>query len=89
MVSARIHGKFVRALIDSGGTGCFITPFCITTVGLKGVPKDVFLELRNGENFLSQGYMPDVPMVTVGLTMKAGLTVANLLHKVDLVLGVN
>ena len=89
MVSARIHGKTIRALIDSGATRCFATPACISTVELKGVPRDIFLELGNGEKILSRGYVPDVPVVTAGLTLKVGLTVANLLHKVDLVLGIN
>ena len=89
VVSARIHGKTVRALIDSRATRCFATPACITTVGLKGVPRDIFLELGNGENILSRGYAPDVPVVTAGLTMKVGLTVTTLVHEVDLVLEIN
>ena len=89
VVSAMIYGKSVRALIDSGATRCFITPSCITAVGLKGIPRDVFLELGNGEKYLSRGYVPDVPVVTAGLTVKVGLTVTNLLHEVDLVLGIN
>ena len=70
-------------------TICFVTPSCITAVGLKGVPRDNFLELGNGEQFLSREYVPDVLVVTEGLTMKVGLTVTNLIHAVDLVLGVN
>ena len=89
VVSARIHGHNVRALIDSGATRCFVTPSCVTTCGLKGVPRDIFLELGNGDKILSRGYIPDVPIVTAGLTVKMGLTVTNLLHEVDLVLGVN
>ena len=58
-------------------------------VGLKGIPRDVFLELGNGEKYLSRGYAPEVPITTVGLTVKVGLTVINLLHEVDLVLGIN
>ena len=79
----------MRALIDSGATRCFVTPACVTTVGLKGQPRDTFLELGNGEKFLSRGYVPDVPVVTAGLTVKIGLTITNLLHEVDLVLGIN
>ena len=47
------------------------------------------MELGNGEKILSRGYIPDVPVVTAGLTVKTGLTVTNLLHDVDLVLGMN
>ena len=89
VVSARIYGKTVRALIGSGATRCFVTPACIATFGLKGTPRDIFLELGNGEKYLSQGYVPDVPVVTAGLTVRVGLTVTNLLHEVDLVLGIN
>ena len=89
VVSARIHGKTVRALADSGAIRCFATPACITTVGLKGVPRDIFLELGNGEKIVSRGYVPDVPVVIAGLTVKVGLTITNLLHEVDLVLGIN
>ena len=72
-----------EALIDSGATRCFVSPAYITACGLKGVPRDVFLELGNGEKILSRGYIPDVPMVTAGLTIKIGLTLTNLLHDVD------
>ena len=58
-------------------------------MGLKGKPQDTFLELGNGQNFLSRGLVPEVPIVTAGLTVKIGLTVTTLLHEVDLVLGIN
>ena len=89
VVSARIYGRKIRTLIDSGATRCFVSPACVTTCGLKRVPRDVFLELGNGEKILSRGYIPDVPVVTAGLTVKTGVTVTNLLHDVDLVLGIN
>ena len=89
VVPARIHGKTIRALIDSGATKYFATLAYITTIGLKGVPIDIFLELRNVEKILSRGYVPNVPMVTADLTVRVGLTVTNLLHEVDLVLGIN
>ena len=87
VVTARINRHSVRALIDSGATRCFVTPTCVATVGLKGKPQDIFLELGNGQKFLSKGFVPDVPVVTAGLTIKVGLTVTALLHNVDIVLG--
>ena len=84
-----IYGKPVRALIDSGATRCFITPSCANYVGLKGLLRDLFLELGNGEKYLSRGYVPEVPITTAGLTVKVGLTVTNLLHEMDLMLGIN
>ena len=89
VVTARINGHAVRALIDSGATRCFVTPACVTAVGLKGKPQDTFLELGNGQKFLSRRFVPDVPVVTAGLTVRMGLTVTSLLHEVDLVLGIN
>ena len=70
VVPARINRHCVHALIDSGATRCFVTPTYITTVGLKGIPKDIFLELGNGQKYLSRGFVPDVSVVTVGLTVK-------------------
>ena len=67
----------------------FCDPTCVTAVGLKGTPRDVFLELGNGEKYLSKGYVPEVHVVTAGLAVKIGLNVSNLLHEVDLVLGIN
>ena len=86
VVSTKIYGHIVKALIDSGATRCFVTPACVTTYGLKAKPRDVFLELGNGEKFLSRGFIPDVHIVAAGLTIKLGLTVTNVLHEVDLVL---
>ena len=81
VVSARIHGRIVRALIDSGATRCFVTPTCVTKCGLKGIPRGIFLELGNGDKILSRGYIPDVPIVTAGLTVKVGLTVVRVTCK--------
>ena len=89
VVTTKVYGKEVKTLIDSGATRCFVTPSCVTRVGLKGISQDTFLELGNGQKYLSRGYVPDVPIVTVGLTMKVGLTVTNLLHEVGLALGMN
>ena len=89
VVLTKIYGKALRALIDSGGTRCFITPSCVNYVGLKGIHCDVFLELGNREEYLSRGYVPEVPISTAGLTVKVGLTVTNLMHEVDLVVGIN
>ena len=89
VVPARIYGKQAKTLIDSGAARCFITPSYVARVGLKGIPHDVFLELGNGEKYLSRGYVLDVPIAIARLTVKIGLTVTNLLHEVDLVLGIN
>ena len=89
VVPTQIYGKTVKTLIDSWATRCFVTPSCVAKVGLKGIPQDVFLELGNGQKYLSRGCVPDVPIATAGLVTKMDLTVTNLLHEVDLVLGMN
>ena len=66
-----------------------MSPACVAACGLKGAPRDTFLELGNGEKILSGGYIPDIPVVTARLTVAIGLTVTNLLHDVDLVLGMS
>ena len=63
VVPTKIYGKEVKTLIDSGATRCFVTPSCVARVGLKGLPRDVFLELGNGQKYLSRGYVPDVPIL--------------------------
>ena len=55
IVIARINGHAVRAMIDSGATRCFVTPACVTAVGLKTKPQDTFLELGNGQKVLVKG----------------------------------
>ena len=89
VVSSSIYGRKIRTLIDSGATRCFVSPACVAACGLKGLPCDIFLELGNSEKILSRGYIPDVPVVIARLTVKIGLTITNLLHDVDLVLGMN
>ena len=89
VVTARINGHPVCALINSNATRCFVTASYVIAVGLKGQPQDTFLELGNDQKFLSRGLVPNVPVVIAGLTMRVGLTVTSLLHEVGLVLGVN
>ena len=88
VIPTRIYGKSVCTLIDSAAHTCFVTLSYIATVRRKGIPRGIFLELGNGEKYLSRGYAHDVPVVTTGLTMKVGITVTNLLNNVDLVLGI-
>ena len=89
VVPTRIYGHSVRTLIDSGATRCFITPACVARAGLKVTPQDLFLELGNGQKYLSRGCVTEIPIATAGLTVKMDMTVTSLLHDVDLVLGMN
>ena len=87
VVSKRIFGHEVRALIDSGATRNFISPAGVMKCGLTIESHNTFLELGDGKKVLSRGRAVDVPVVTSGYTMKTNLTVNNLLHGVDVVLG--
>ena len=87
IVPARIFGQELRALIDSGASRNFISPAGVTQCGLTVEAHNTFLELGDGNKVLSRGRAVDVPVVTSGYEMKTNLTVSNLLHGVDIVLG--
>ena len=55
IVPTRIYGKEVKALIDSGATRCFVTPSCVTAVGLKGISPRHFPRIRKWRKILIQG----------------------------------
>ena len=59
----------------------------MTKCGLTMESHNTFLELRDGKKVLSQGRAINIPIVTAGFAMKTDLTVSNLLHSVDVVLG--
>ena len=87
IVPARIFGQEIRALIDSGASRNFISPAGVTRCGLSVESHNTFLELADGKKVLSRGRAVNVPVVTSGFEMKTNLTVTNLLHGADLVLG--
>ena len=89
VVPVTINGKVFSALIDSGATRCFVTQECSTVAGLSCVPCDVFLELGNGTTALSRGKVQGAPITTASVTARMDLTVSQLLHDVDIVLGIN
>ena len=89
IVTAKICGKNFKALIDSGATRCFVTPECCIVVGLSASSHDTFLELGNGEKALSRGLVRSTPVSVAGVTRKIDLTVSNVLHDVDIMLGIN
>ena len=87
VVLVQIFSHEVRALIDSGATHSFIAPASVTQCGLTVESHNTFLELSDGKKILSQGRAIDIPVVMYSYTMKTNLTVSNLLHGVDVVLG--
>ena len=88
MVPVRIHGHEYRALIDSGATRSFVSPACITEIGMKTRKNNTLLELGSGSKVLSKFEAMDVLVVIAGRTFKIDFTVSDLLHNVDLVLGI-
>ena len=87
VVPARIFGREIRALIDSGATRNFISPAGVTQCGLTVESHNTFLELGRWKEGVVTGTSCRRPVVTSGFKMKTNLTVTNLLHGVDLVLG--
>ena len=59
----------------------------MTQCGLTVESHNTFLELGDGKKVLSRGRAVDVPVVTSVYMMKTNLMVSNLLHSVDIVLG--
>ena len=70
IVPARIFGREVRALIDSGASRCFISPATVTLCGLDVESHNTFMELADGKKVLSRGRTVGVPVVTGGYTVK-------------------
>ena len=75
-------------MIDSGATSSFISPACITETGSKTRKNNTFLELGNGSKVLSKFEAIDIPVVMAGRTFRIDFTVSDLLHNVDIVLGI-
>ena len=88
-VQACIYGHKICALVDSGATGFFIFSGAVLPLRLKSTSENTLLELGKGHRILSRGKLNDVPVVTTGLSVKLDLTITNLLHNVDVVLGIN
>ena len=84
---ARIFGHEVRALMNSGATWNFISLAGVTQCGLMIESHNTFLELGDGKKVLSRGRVVDILIVTSGFSMKTNLTVCNLLHYIDVILG--
>ena len=87
VVPTWIFGHEIRALIDSDATRSFISLARVTQWGLTIESHNTFLELGDGKKVLSRGRAVDAPIATSSYTMKTDLTVSNLLHGVDVVLG--
>ena len=87
VVPVKINGKTFSALIDSGATRCFVTRECCTIAGLSCESHDTFLELGNGTTALSRGMVRGAPITTASVTTRMDLTISQLLHDVDIVLG--
>ena len=54
IVTARVNGRKVKALVDSGATRCYVAAQAITRLGLRCVEVHSILELANGSKQLSR-----------------------------------
>ena len=88
VVLVRIQGREYRALIDNGATRSFISPACITETGMKTRKDNTSLELGDGSKVLSKFEAMDIPVDIAERTFKIDFTVSDLLHNVDIVLGI-
>ena len=88
-VPARVYGKKVTALVDSGATRSFISPGAVLKCGLRAVHQETVLELADGRKLLSHGVCPHVLISVATAMSKLDLTVSPLLQNVDVILGAN
>ena len=58
-VAARIHGRNVKALIDCGSTGNYISDSLVPALGIEVIPEEDFelLEMANKTTVKAQGYV--------------------------------
>ena len=89
VVTARVHGHALKALVDSGATRSFLDSQLITPLGLQTTASNTLLELAEGKKILSQGVVEDAMVDTAELTTRIPLTLPTLLHNVDITLGMD
>ena len=81
LVQARSFGR-LRGLVDSGATGRFVPPVCMTASGLKDKNRDIFLKLGKEHEVSPRCYGPDVPVVIAGSKSKVDTTLSCLFRDV-------
>ena len=89
IVTVRVFGKEMKALIDSGASRCFISPTAVVKGGLHSVYDKTVLELADGRRVLSEGKVPHCLINIASSSVKVDCTVSPLMRGIDLILGAN
>lgn len=89
VVTIKIFGHFLQALIDSSATRCFFSSSVVVPLGLSLTKDYTFLELGDGQKVLSKCKVVDIPIVTIDIIVRLDLTITSLFHNVDVILGIN
>ena len=88
-VPASINGRRLIALIDSGASRCYMSPNTAAHCDLQLEKEMMFLELADESKIQATQKASNVCCEVGKSVCKVTLTVTQLLHNVDLVLGVN
>ena len=88
-VSANINGRRLTALIDSGASRCYMSPNTAAQCELKLEKETMYLELADGSKIQATQKASNVCCEVGKAVCKVTFTVTQLLHNVDLVLGIN
>ena len=88
-LTVSIAGQRLIALVDSGASRCYISPEAVTSLGLDTSPALVHLELVDSSKIQSTQQVQGVRCTMGNIVCKLDFTVTKLLHRVDLVLGVD
>ena len=85
VVQEGILGHIVKALVVSDATRCLISTSAVFPLELSSLKDYSFLEPRDRRKTLHKGKSLDVPIITVDVTTRMELTIASLLHEVDVI----
>ena len=88
-MSASINGRRLTALIDSGASRCYMSPNTAAQCDLKLEKETMYLKLADGSKIQATQKASNVRCEVGKSVCKVTFTVTQLLHDVDLVLGIN
>ena len=86
---ASINGRRLTALIDSGASRCYMSPNTAAQCNLRLEKEMMYLELADGSKIQATQKASNVRCEVGTSVCKVTFTVTQLLHNVDLVLGIN
>ena len=86
-VKIQLSGRSYVALVDSGASRCYASPATVDLLEQPCIPELVHLELADSSKICSTQKVQDVKCVVGNTVCRMDLTVTNLLHDVDVILG--